>query len=70
MASEEGLHALTLPRLAQISGYSKPTIYKYFPTREDLIVALTVRSTAIRVLYYERAITFQGRPREKIYGIH
>ncbi|MBW1710691.1 MAG: helix-turn-helix transcriptional regulator, partial [Deltaproteobacteria bacterium] len=41
IASEEGLHALTLPRLAQISGYSKPTIYKYFPTREDLIVALT-----------------------------
>lgn len=69
ITSEEGLHALTLPRLAEICGYSKPTVYKYFPTKGDLIVALAVQSASIRASYYERAITFQGKPREKLYGI-
>lgn len=66
----EGLNALTLPRLAQVSEYSKPTVYKYFPTREDLIVALAVQSAAVRASYYERALTFNGRPREKLMAIH
>lgn len=66
----EGLHALTLPRLAEETGYSKPTVYKYFPTKEDLIVALAVQSSAIRASYYQKAVTFKGRPREKLYGIN
>ncbi len=70
IADAEGLHALTLPRLAEETGYSKPTVYKYFPTKEDLIVAIAAQSAAIRASYYERAITFQGRPREKLYGIN
>ncbi len=68
--NKEGFQALNLPKLAKISGYSKPTVYKYFPNKEDLMVALAVESTSERVAYYERAITFEGRPREKIYGIH
>ena len=66
IANEHGLHALTLPLLAERSGYSKPTVYKYFPTQEDLIVAMATQSTAIRVSYYEKALRFQGRPREKL----
>jgi AcrR family transcriptional regulator len=70
IAGAEGLHALSLPRLAEETGYSKPTVYKYFPTKEDLIVAIAAQSAAIRASYYERAVTFQGRPREKLYGIN
>jgi AcrR family transcriptional regulator len=70
IASAEGLHALTLPRLAEETGYSKPTVYKYFPTKEDLITAVAAQSAAIRASYYERAVSFQGRPREKLYGIN
>ena len=70
IVKEEGLHALTLPRLAQVSEYSKPTVYKYFPTREDLIVALAVQSAAVRASYYEKAIAFKARPREKLLAIH
>lgn len=69
IAGKEGLHALTLPRLAEDSGYSKPTVYKYFPTKEDLIVAMAAQSASIRASYYEKAVTFQGRPRETLYGI-
>ena len=70
IAAAEGLHALTLPRLAEETGYSKPTVYKYFPTKEDLIVAIAAQSSAIRASYYERAVTFQARPREKLYGLN
>jgi len=70
IADAEGLHALTLPRLAEETGYSKPTIYKYFPTKEDLIAAIAAQSSAIRASYYERAVTFQARPREKLYGLN
>jgi AcrR family transcriptional regulator len=70
IAAAEGLHALSLPRLAEETGYSKPTVYKYFPTKEDLIVAIAAQSAAIRASYYERAITFQARPREKLYGLN
>jgi len=70
IAAAEGIHALSLPRLAEEIGYSKPTVYKYFPTKEDLIAAIATQSLAIQASYYERAVTFQGKPREKLYGIH
>jgi AcrR family transcriptional regulator len=70
IAAAEGLHALTLPRLAEETGYSKPTVYKYFSSKEDLIAALAAQSAAIRASYYERAVTFQARPREKLYGLN
>jgi AcrR family transcriptional regulator len=70
IAAAEGLHALTLPRLAEETGYSKPTVYKYFSSKEDLIVAIAAQSAAIRASYYERAVTFQARPREKLYGLN
>jgi AcrR family transcriptional regulator len=70
ITASEGVHALTLPRLAEETGYSKPTVYKYFPAKEDLLVAIAAQSSAIRASYYGRAVTFQGRPREKLYGLN
>ena len=34
-----GLEALTLPRLAQAAGVSAPTVYRHFPTLDDLFRA-------------------------------
>jgi AcrR family transcriptional regulator len=65
-----GIESLSLPELARVSGYSRPTIYKYFTNMEDLLTALVVASTAKRVAYYEKAVTFEGRAREKIMAIH
>ena len=70
MTRNEGIQALNLPQLAKISGYSKPTIYKYFPKKEDLMVALAIESTTERISYYERALRFEGRAREKIMALH
>jgi hypothetical protein len=70
MLNRWGFQALNLPELAKLSGYSKPTIYKYFPGKEDLMVALATESTEKQVRCLERAIAFEGRPREIIHGIH
>lgn len=65
-----GFQGLNLPELARQSGYSKPTIYKYFPSKEDLMVALATESSERQIAHFERADTFDGRPREKIHGIY
>ena len=65
-----GFQSLNLPELAKLTGYSKPTIYKYFPNKEELMVAIATESIEKQVACLERAITFEGRPREKIHGIH
>ena len=70
LSNKDGFQALNLPELAKLSGYSKPTIYKYFPNKEDLMVALATESAAKQIDYFERAITFNGRPREIIHGIY
>jgi AcrR family transcriptional regulator len=36
---EGGLEALTLPKLAQAAGVSVPTVYRHFPTLDDLFRA-------------------------------
>ncbi|MCQ4214733.1 TetR/AcrR family transcriptional regulator [Streptomyces longispororuber] len=42
--SRDGLHQLTLGRLAQEAGYSKGTVYHHFTCREDLLVELSAES--------------------------
>jgi AcrR family transcriptional regulator len=69
-SNKEGFHGLNLPLLAEISGFSKPTIYKYFPTTEDLMAALVVESSSVCIEHYQKALLFKGRPREKLYAIH
>ena len=64
-----GYEAMNLPELAKISGYSKPTIYRYFPNKEDLLLALAIESAKRQISYFEKAITFDGRPREKLHGL-
>jgi AcrR family transcriptional regulator len=39
MLVEGGLDALTLPTLAQAAGVSIPTVYRHFPTIDDLVKA-------------------------------
>ena len=70
ISNKEGFTGLNLPRLAEISGFSKPTIYKYFPNKEDLMAALAVESSALCLTHYQKAVKFTGRPREKLYAIH
>ncbi|WP_094542434.1 TetR/AcrR family transcriptional regulator [Brucella grignonensis] len=51
LAREEGTDALTLPRMADEAGVTKPVIYDHFGTRNGLLTALyqdfDVRQTAV-----------------------
>ncbi len=37
---EEGIHRSTIDAVVERSGYSKPTLYKYFPSKRDLVAAV------------------------------
>ncbi|HBM87642.1 MAG TPA: hypothetical protein DD437_03770 [Rhodobiaceae bacterium] len=46
---EHGLSVLTMERLAQYAGVSKPLVYNYFPNRMALLKAVLVREVEIRL---------------------
>lgn len=68
LAREEGSDALTLPRLADKAGVTKPVIYEHFGTRNGLLTALykdfDARQTAvINAALESREPTLEGTAR-------
>lgn len=69
MLMEHGFSGLSMDRLAEATEYSKGTVYQHFSTKEDLVAALAVQSIEYRRELFERALTFDGRPRERMFAI-
>ena len=67
--AEKGIIAFSMLRLAKVAGYSRPTVYRYFPTKADVILSLYVEFSALRYLLIKRVETFDGRPRERLVAI-
>lgn len=68
LAREEGTDALTLPRIAEEAGVTKPLIYDHFGTRNGLLTALyqdfDARQTAeIDAALEARELTLEGTAR-------
>ena len=66
---EEGYHGLTMERVAKITQFSKGTVYNRFACKEDMVVELGRRCREERVAMLERALTFEGRPRERMVAL-
>lgn len=66
LLAEHGYSYLTMNRLAQESGCTRKTVYKYFANIDDIVMALCIRSTEARADFMARAVTFRGRPRERL----
>ena len=66
---ERGYLGLTMDRIAAATEYSKGTIYQHFPNKEEIVAALATESAARRVALFEKAATFQGRPRERLAAV-
>jgi AcrR family transcriptional regulator len=69
MLIDHGFAGLSLERLAEVTEYSKGTIYQHFKTKEDLVMALASQSIEQRAALFERVAGFEGRPRERMSGI-
>ncbi|WP_437188322.1 TetR/AcrR family transcriptional regulator [Planctomicrobium sp. SH668] len=64
MFIEQGFAGLSLDRLAEATEYSKGTIYQHFSSKEDLVAALAIQSSEMRVELFAKAARFQGQNRE------
>lgn len=62
----EGYHGLSMDRIADGIEYSKGTIYNHFPNKEEIIVALGIRSAESRIELFRRARDFAGCARAKM----
>ncbi len=62
---EHGLSVLTMDRLAQYAGVSKPLVYNYFPNRMALLKAVLVREVEIR-LELDREVARQATSLEDL----
>jgi AcrR family transcriptional regulator len=69
MLIEQGYAGLSMDRLAEASEYSKGTVYQHFATKEDLVTALAVQSNAQRIALFDRARSYNGRPRERMLAL-
>ncbi|MBI2423291.1 MAG: TetR/AcrR family transcriptional regulator [Candidatus Hydrogenedentes bacterium] len=65
----EGYHSLTISRLAKATGFSRPTLYERFNSKEQLIVELGLRCQEELIAFMEGARSFPGRPRERMVAI-
>ena len=64
-----GYLGLNLDELAKRIEYSKATIYNHFQSKEDLVLAVAVMHIDARTEYFQRALTFNGRARERMFAI-
>ena len=65
----DGYLGLNLKRVAEEVGCSNGTLFNHFPTKEDVLLALTVRTMLIREDLFRRAAAFEGRTRERLAAV-
>lgn len=66
---EQGWDGFGIELIAERIGCSRPLVYKHFPCKEEILLALAIESKARRVELYQLATAFRGRPREKMLAI-
>jgi AcrR family transcriptional regulator len=65
----DGFQNLNLDELAKAIEYSKGTLYLHFKTKEDIALAVVTRALRERADFFERALSFHGRSRDRIQAV-
>lgn len=66
---EKGFHAVGVDTIAAESGITKMTMYKHFPSKDHLIVAILERSNELYWEWFEKAIHGLTEPEEQLIAI-
>ena len=66
---DEGWDHFSMERIAEFMECSRPLVYKHFSCKEEILLALAIESKWRRVRFYEKAVLFHGRPREKMLAL-
>jgi AcrR family transcriptional regulator len=69
MLLRDGFQNLNLDELAEAVEYSKGTLYLHFKTKEDIALAVVTRAQKERADFFERALVFEGRSRERVRAV-
>lgn len=64
-----GLAGLSMSSIAEKAGYTRTALYRYFPSKEELVIALAIESVELRITLYDRIKTFDARPRERFVAL-
>jgi AcrR family transcriptional regulator len=63
---DRGFSEFSMQQLAEATDYSRAALYKYFPCKEEVVIALAIESLQRRAQLYRMVPTFDGRPRERM----
>ena len=69
MLLKDGYLGLSMDRIAEAVEYGKGTVYRHFPNKEDIILALAVETQKKRTSLFQRAALFRGTSRERLTAV-
>lgn len=65
----EGVSALTMDKIAELTEYAKGTVYKHFCSKEDILCGLCVERLSKGIEMFGHAIQIEGHSRRKIVAV-
>ena len=69
LIAQDGLLALQMSQLARAAEYAIGTIYSHFSSKEDLLLALAVRSGTLRLEQIRKAVDWNGPTRLRMMAV-
>jgi len=62
----EGIRAIGVDTIVERSGVGKATLYRHFPTKDDLIAAYVAKEDRAHQLWFEEIIASERSPKEQL----
>lgn len=70
LIAEGGFGNFRMERIAELTEYSKGTIYQHFQCKEDVLIHLCMRGQRVWSHFFDRALRFRGLSRERLLAFH
>lgn len=70
LIAEQGFSNFGMDRIAELTEYSKGTIYQHFQCKEEVLMHLCIRGLRTWRDFFDRALKLRGNSRERLLAIH